>query len=34
MSDTLYYEKPVLLDRDRHRRRRIVPSTGCSSPGC
>ncbi|MDP3759739.1 MAG: SapC family protein [Ramlibacter sp.] len=26
MSDTMYYEKPVLLDRDRHRRRRVLPS--------
>ena len=25
MSDLVYYEKPVLLDRDRHRRRRIRP---------
>jgi len=27
MSDGLYYEKPVLLNRDTHRRRRIRPST-------
>ena len=26
MSDTVYYEKPVLLDRDRHRKRRVRPS--------
>lgn len=26
MSDTLYYEKPVLLDRDKHRRRRVRAS--------
>lgn len=26
MSDTVYYEKPVLLDRDKHRRRRVKPS--------
>lgn len=25
MSDTVYYEKPTLLDRERHRRRRIKP---------
>jgi hypothetical protein len=25
MSDLVYYEKPVVLDRDRHRRRRIRP---------
>jgi hypothetical protein len=25
MSDLVYYEKPVLLDRDKHRRRRIRP---------
>src|SRR5438105_5567685 len=27
MSDAVYYEKPVLLDRDKHRRRRVAPST-------
>jgi hypothetical protein len=27
MSDLMYYEKPVLLDRAKHRRRRIRPST-------
>lgn len=27
MSDTVYYEKPVLLDRDKHRKRRVKPST-------
>jgi hypothetical protein len=26
MSDTMYYEKPVLLDRDKHRQRRVRPS--------
>jgi hypothetical protein len=26
MSDAVYYEKPVLLDRDKHRRRRVGPS--------
>src|SRR4051812_33910209 len=26
MSDAVYYEKPVLLDRDRHRRLRVRPS--------
>lgn len=25
MSDLVYYEKPVLLDRDVHRRRRVLP---------
>ena len=25
MSDLVYYEKPVLLDRERHRRRRVRP---------
>lgn len=25
MADTLYYERPVLLDRERHRRRRVRP---------
>lgn len=25
MSDLVYYEKPVVLDRDRHRRRRVRP---------
>lgn len=28
MSDTVYYEKPVLLDREKHRRRRVRPNTG------
>ena len=28
MSDTVYYEKPVLLDREKHRRRRVKPSAG------
>jgi len=27
MSEPLYYEKPVLLDRDRHRARRVGPSS-------
>jgi hypothetical protein len=27
MSDTMYYEKPVLLDRDKHRKRRVLPSS-------
>ncbi|HSV34127.1 MAG TPA: SapC family protein [Ramlibacter sp.] len=27
MSETMYYEKPVLLDRDKHRKRRVRPST-------
>ena len=27
MSDTVYYEKPVLLDREKHRQRRVLPST-------
>ena len=26
MSDTMYYERPVLLDRDKHRKRRVQPS--------
>ncbi|MGE4240591.1 SapC family protein [Ramlibacter sp.] len=26
MSENMYYEKPVLLDRDKHRRRRVRPS--------
>jgi hypothetical protein len=26
MSDTMYYEKPVLLDRDKHRKRRVRAS--------
>ena len=26
MSDAVYYEKPVLLDREKHRRRRVGPS--------
>lgn len=28
MSDTLYYEKPVLLNREKHRGRKIRPSSG------
>lgn len=28
MSEPLYYEKPVLLDRDKHRTRRVGPSNG------
>ena len=28
MSDTLYYDKPVLLNRDKHRHRRIRPTPG------
>ncbi|TFY97668.1 SapC family protein [Ramlibacter humi] len=28
MSETLYYEKPVLLNRDKHRARRIRPAPG------
>jgi hypothetical protein len=27
MSDAMYYEKPVLLDRDKHRKRRVQAST-------
>jgi hypothetical protein len=27
MSESGYYEKPVLLDRDKHRRRKVLPST-------
>jgi hypothetical protein len=27
MSDAVYYEKPVLLNRDKHRRRKVLPST-------
>lgn len=27
MSDTMYYEKPVLLDRDKHRNRRVLPGS-------
>lgn len=27
MSGTMYYERPVLLDRDKHRNRRVLPST-------
>ena len=30
MSDAMYYEKPVLLHRDKHRRLRVKPSTGFS----
>ena len=26
MSDAMYYEKPVLLDRDKHRKRKVQPS--------
>jgi len=26
MSDAMYYEKPVLLDRDKHRKLRVKPS--------
>ena len=28
MSDAVYYEKPVLLDRDKHRRRKVRPAGG------
>lgn len=28
MADAIYYERPVLLNRDKHRHRKIVPSTG------
>lgn len=28
MSDVVYYEKPVLLDREKHRRRRVKPGKG------
>jgi hypothetical protein len=28
MAGTAYYEKPVLLDRERHRRRRVRPGSG------
>lgn len=27
MSDPMYYEKPVLLDRNKHRNRRVLPSS-------
>ena len=27
MSDAMYYERPVLLDRDKHRKLRVKPST-------
>ena len=27
MSDSVYYEKPVLLDRDTHRLRKVLPSS-------
>jgi hypothetical protein len=27
MSDSVYYEKPVLLDREKHKKRRVRPST-------
>ncbi len=27
MSDAMYYEKPVLLDRDKHRKRRVTTSS-------
>ena len=27
MSDALYYERPVLLNRDKHRHRKVLPST-------
>ena len=28
MSDAVYYEKPVLLDREKHRNRKVRPSSG------
>jgi hypothetical protein len=28
ISDAVYYEKPVLLDRDKHRARKVRPATG------
>ena len=28
MSDAIYYEKPVLLDREKHHRHRVKPSSG------
>ncbi|MDB5947129.1 MAG: sapC family protein [Ramlibacter sp.] len=28
MSDAVYYEKPVLLDRDKHRKRKVRPAGG------
>jgi hypothetical protein len=28
MTETAYYEKPVLLDRDKHRKRKVKPSSG------
>ncbi len=28
MSDLVYYEKPVLLDREKHRRHRVQPGSG------
>lgn len=27
MSDAMYYERPVLLDRDKHRKLRVKPSS-------
>ena len=30
MSDSVYYEKPVLLDRDKHRHRKVLPSANFS----
>jgi hypothetical protein len=27
MSEAVYYDKPVLLDREKHRKRRVAPST-------
>ena len=30
MSDSLYYEKPVLLNRDKHRHRRVKPGADFS----
>ena len=33
MSDHVYYEKPVLLDREKHRKRRVKPSTSFGFAG-
>jgi hypothetical protein len=33
MSDPVYFEKPVLLDREKHRTRRVAPSPGFGFAG-
>ncbi|MEP6790680.1 MAG: SapC family protein, partial [Ramlibacter sp.] len=33
MSDAVYYEKPVLLHRDKHRNRKVLPSTSFAFAG-